>query len=229
MKSKKGLLFIAVAVLFGLLAFVAVLSVTSKMAPSVSALMANTDIPSGTPLDRSMFSEVKIPETGMPVGLLPPNTDFTVLLAAKDISKGDLLRRPAVFSLEDPNPSLYSARLKNLGNPNLRGIEVPVESIKGALSGMNTQDYVDLISVYEEECENCRPEQATETPSDKTIKITTSKTIIKAAPVIGVQVEDDQNMVLVIAVSEEEAEKIALHQEIGKIYATLRPFKEVLK
>lgn len=221
MKNKKGLLFIAVAVLFGLLAFIGVFSVTSKMAPSVPALEAITNISSGTPLDRSMFLEIKIPETGMPEGLLSPGMDFSTTIAAKDISEGDLLRKSAIFSLDDPNPSLYSARLKNLGNPKLRGMEVPVESIKGVLHGMNTQDYVDLISVYEKKCDSCSED-------GKDVVIETSETIIKAAPVIGVQDDDKQNTVLVIAVTEEEAEVIALHQEIGRIYATLRPFGGVL-
>jgi len=222
LKTKKGLLFIAVAVLFGLLAFIGVFNITSKMAPSVPVLKANTNISSGTPLDRSMFTEIKIPESGMPEGLLSPSIDFSATVAAKDISEGDLLRKPAILSLDDPNPSLYSARLKNLGNPCLRGIEVPVESIRGVLSGMNTQDYVDLISVYEKKCDDCL--DGLDGPDGKDIVIETSETIIKFAPVIGVQDEDKQNMVLVIAVTEDEAEIIALHQEIGKIYATLRPF-----
>lgn len=221
-EKKKGLVFIAVAVLFGLIAFLGILSLSSQMSPSVPALKANTDIPSGTPLDRSMFVEVKIPETGMPTELMSPGLDFSTLISAKDILEGDILRKPAVFSLDDPNPSLYSARLKNLKNPNLRGIEVPIESIRGILSGMNTQDYVDLISVYEfEAVQNSSDQNGTSTISELE-----TETIVEAAPVIGVKSDDNQNMVLIIAATKEEAEKISLHQEIGTIYAVLRPFGE---
>ena len=217
-EKKKGLVFIAVAVLFGLIAFLGILSLSSQMSPSVPALKASTNIPSGTPLDRSMFVEVKIPEAGIPAELMSPGLDFSNLIAARDILEGDILRKPAVYSLDDPNPSLYSARLKSLGNPQLRGVEVPVESIRGILSGMNTQDYVDLISVYEFEKVQNTSDQ------NKTISTLETKTILEAAPVIGVKSDDNQNMVLIIAATKDKAEEISLHQEIGKIYATLRPF-----
>ena len=224
MKNKKGLIFIGVAILSGILAFIGVYGLITKMSPSVPALEANVDIAAGTPLDRSYFSEVRIPESGMPTEIISPgDIDFSTAIAAKDISAGDLLRKPAILSLDDPNPSLYSARLKSLKRPDLRGVEVPVESIKGILYGMNTQDHVDLVSVY-----NRTLLADSNGTQEKIVEEMTAETIIKGAPVIGVKDKDKENTVLIIAVTEEEAEIIALHREIGKIYATLRPFGEGL-
>lgn len=220
----KGLLFIVAALVTGFLAVSIVLSVGSKMAPSVPALEAVRDIKMGTPLDRSMFQEVKLAEASLPSQMVDPNIDFTGLVAAKDISVGDILREPAILSLEG-SPALFSARLRALGDPNLRAVEVPTGSVEGLITGMAPNDRVDLIAVYEEI-----------EPTEHDIGVTfeknlVTKTIIKGAPVLGVktegaEIEDGEATMLVVALTPEQVEELAYYRTVGTIYAALRPFGE---
>lgn len=221
--KNKGLLFIVAALVCGLLAVIIVLSLGSKLAPSVPALEAVKDVKMGTPLDRSMFKEVKLAEASVPSQLVDVNVDFTGLVAAKDIAAGDILREPSLLSLEG-NPALFSARLRTLADPNLRAVQIPTNSMEGLISGMGNGDKVDIIAVYNEMEE---AESANIIAPEDTL---VAKTIVRAAPVIGVRAGDEENIegspatLLIVALTEEQVETVSLYRELGNIYASLRPF-----
>lgn len=218
----RGLLFVVAALVTGLLAVIIVVSIGSKMAPSIAALEAVQDIKAGTPLDRSMFKEVKLAEANVPTQLVDVSIDFTGLVAAKDISMGDIFREPAILSLKEGNPALFSARLKALGNPELRAVEIPTESAEGLITGMGPEDKVDLIAVYQE----LQTIDGFAVAEDTL----TAKTIIRAAPVIGVKPGDTENVegapstLLIVALTEKQIETVSLYRELGSVYASLRPF-----
>lgn len=219
----KGLLFVIVALICGLLSVVIIFSLGSKMSPSVAALEAIQDIKAGTPLDRSMFREVRLAEASLPTQLIDVNIDFTGLVAAKDISTGDIFREPAILSLSEGSPALFSARLRALGDPSLRAVEVPTDSVEGLITGMGNQDRVDIIAVYEE----LQVVDEFTAIAEDTLKV---ETIIKGAPVIGVRPGDSENIegspatLLIVALKAKDVEKVSLYRELGSIYASLRPF-----
>ncbi len=220
--KSKGLLFVIAAIVTASLAVMIVVSIGSKMSPSVAALEANQDIKIGTPLDRSMFNEVMLAEASVPSQLVDTNIDFTGLIASKDISTGDIFREPAILSLEG-NLALFSARLSVLNDPSLRAVEIPTDSVEGLITGMGPQDSVDLVAVYKE----LEIADGFSAVAEDTL---TSKTIVRGAPVLGVKAGDSENVegtpstLLIVALNEEQIEDLALYAELGNIYASLRPF-----
>lgn len=219
-EKRKGILFITGAVVCGLIAAFFVMGIGSKMAPKVPALEAVIEIAPGDPLDRSQFREVKLPEAGLPKEIIHPGTDLSNMIASRNMYPGDILRYPSAIALEGDNPSLLSARLKALNNPNLRGVEIPVDSIRGMLTGMKTMDLVDIIAVFKEYDPRVDNE------------LLVSRTIIQAAPVIGLKSGETDRVSgpgensVVVALTQEQVELYALYREKGKIYASLRPFGE---
>lgn len=220
--KSKGLLFVIAALVTATLAVMIVVSIGSKMSPSVAALEANQDIKIGTPLDRSMFTEVMLAEASVPTQLVDTNIDFTGLIASKDISAGDIFREPAILSLEG-NLALFSARLSVLNDPDLRAVEIPTDSVEGLITGMGPQDSVDLIAVYKE----LEVADKFSAVAEDTLN---SKTIVRGAPVLGVKPGDSENIegtpstLLIVALNEAQIEDLALYSELGNVYASLRPF-----
>lgn len=224
--KRKGLFFILAAVLCGFIVMGSVYMLAKRTEPSVPALRAVQDINAGDPLNEKMFETVKLAKTDAPVDLIKPGTDFSTLVAAKSLAKHDILRKAAVMDLQKPDPGLFSSRLRALKDPNLRAIEIPTEAVKGLLSGMGNNDHIDIIAVYKEVPQSVSGALS----SDK--EVLTSKTIVTDVPVIGVKSDSGNNesvtsesaTILVVAVTPEQAEKVALYREKGKIYGALRPF-----
>lgn len=230
----KGLLFVGIAVLCGLIAMLVVFSIGGRVAPSVPALQAERNIQPGDPLGREMFTEVMLAEANLPPGLVDTDIDFSHLIAARTISEGDILRDVDLMALEEPFPALFSARLRAFDDPDLRAVEVPVEAVRGLITGMGYKDYIDIIAVYED-----YPDDAFEDiPEEfegviRVEKELISKTILHSVPVVGLRAGGQEGLggreeiVLVVALIEEDAETLALYRETGKLYASLRPFGKI--
>ncbi|MHB1420660.1 MAG: RcpC/CpaB family pilus assembly protein [Bacillota bacterium] len=123
-----------------------------------------------------------------------------------------MLRFSGMITLDTPNPSLLSARLRSLNNPQLRGVEVPPDAAGGLLGGMKTGDRIDVISVSL----GTEPGQAQEKRA---------ATILQSVPVVGVKPPGDGGGgILVVGLTPEQAEIFALARENGKIYVSLQPF-----
>ncbi len=220
-ENKKGYILILFALSCGLLAALIIFVTGSKMLPSIQALEVVKPIEKGTPLDRTYFKEVKLPEAGLPEGVINPNVDLSGMIASRDMIPGDILRHQGVLELDGTDLSVLSARLRALNNPNLRGVEIPINSVKGMLYGINSGDKLDVIAVYDQEKMTC----SNGTCSDDVGLI--AKTILENVPIIGVKKSEDNNdtsnMSLVIAITQEQAEELALYKTISEIYVSLRP------
>lgn len=218
---RKGLLFIGAAILFGLLAMALVIGVGWQMAPNVPALQAKENIAAGDPLTRDMFEEVKLAESNLPPGMVDPDMEFLGVISSRPLNKGDVLRDVDLIGLEGDVSSLFSARLVALEGEDLRAMEVPVGNIEGLVVGMGYNDLIDIIAVFE-----------VENFEDGTVE-TMSQTILEAVPVIGLRTvseNGDDSMIqegspiLVIAVTKEESERLALYQEASVLHASIRAF-----
>lgn len=218
---KKGLLLIVFAISCGFLASLIIFTTGTKMLPSVSALETIKPIEKGTPLDRTYFKEVKLPEAGLPKGIVNINADLSGMIASRDMIPGDILRQEGVFELDGTNISVLSARLRALNNPDLRGVEIPINAVKGMLYGINSGDLLDVIAVYDQD--------KIEESYNVGLK---AETILKEVPIIGVKKDINDNteeLSLVIAITEEEAEKLALYKSISEIHVSLRPLGLAIK
>jgi len=217
-KKTKGMLLIAMAVMCGFIAAFLVNSAGKKMAPDTPVLVAAQTIEQGDPLNADAFTEIKLPKVAVPEGYIKPGKDFSNIISANKIVEGDILREAHIVELDSFHPSLFSARLRSLDNPNLRGVEVPIASeIKGLLSGMNSYDRIDIISSKEKESEN----------GSKEVEV---KTILRSVPVIGVKTpdtssdDDKTTIILIVALTEPQVESLVYYKAIGEIHASLRPF-----
>ncbi|QNB45371.1 Flp pilus assembly protein CpaB [Thermanaerosceptrum fracticalcis] len=221
-EKRKGVVFILIALLCGVVAAGFVLGLAVKMSPKVPALEAVVEIAAGTPLDRSQFREIKLPEAGLPSEIIHPNTDLKGKIAARTMVPGDILRHLVTIDLEKGvSPSLLSARLRALNDPELRAVEIPVESVKNMLGGMKSGDRVDIVAVYVDET------------ASGPVKKLISQTIMEAVPVLGLRSEDSgsasgggQAGALIAAMKKEQVETYALYREKGRIYASLRPYNQ---
>lgn len=210
-ERRTGLLLLVLALVLGLAAALLVIGIGSQSSPSQPVLIAGEKITPGDPLSPEMFREIKMAPAGLPADLLVPGSvNWDVLIASHGMEPGDILRSAGVIELNNADPSILSARLRALNNPSLRGVEVPVEAAAGLMSGMKSGDLISLISVYQ-----------SEDPETLGLK---AETILEAVPVVGVMAPGESSGSLVVALTKEQAETLALARERGKLYAGLYPF-----
>lgn len=210
-KKRTSFMIVLLAVACGLFAAGLVYIAGSRATPSVPVLAAKVEITAGDPLKKEMFEEILVPPAGLPKGTLKPSAPLEGTVAVHGLSPGDILRETHIIRYDSTDIPLLSARLKTIGNDNMRAVEVPVDSISGMLGGMKAGDRVDIISVTVKEDTGGRKEMV-------------SKKIISSAPVIGVRPPEDSPGVLIIGLTEEQVNIFMLARETGKVYASLCPF-----
>lgn len=204
---RSGVVFVILAILCGLAAAGLVVAAGMMAAPSVPVLQVTTDLVPGDFVE-GRVTTVKMPRAGLPSDAITSINEVKNAITKHGLSAGDILRRSHIIKSDDSG-GLLSARLVALNDPNLRAVEVPTESVAGMLGGMKAGDRVDIIAVYQ-----------TGANSNEL----SSQTIIFNAPVVGVKTGGEEDKAaLVIAVNQQEAEKLALYRERGKIYVVLKP------
>jgi len=205
-----GMMFIILAVVCAFIAAFLVMQVGLKSSPTVPVYQASQDIIPGDYIE-GKISETKIAKSSIPKGAIKPGADLSKSIARHGLSQGDILRINHLID-DEIDGGLLSARLKALGNDNLRAVELPIESIAGMLGGMKAGDRVDIVAVYE---------------TDNDEETLESKTILTDREIVGVMTtEDGTDGALIVSVTAEEAELLALNREKGKIYITLQPFRK---
>lgn len=206
-----GVVFIIIAIACATIAAFLVVQAGLRAAPTVPVLQITENIAPGDFL-QGKVKEVKIAKSSLPKGAIRPGTDLSKFVAKHGMSEGDILRGDHILS-DDVDAGLLSARLLAMGDDNLRAVELPIESVSGMLGGMKAGDRVDIIAVYGlEDEEGGRKELE-------------SKTILTDRKLVGVMItEDGSDGAIVVALTSEEAETMALYTELGKIYITLKPF-----
>ena len=206
-----GVVFIIIAIACATIAAFLVVQAGLRAAPSVPVLQITENIAPGDFL-QGKVKEVKIAKASIPNGAIKPGTDLSKFVAKHGMSEGDILRGDHILN-DDVDAGFLSARLLAMGDDNLRAVELPIESVSGMLGGMKAGDRVDIIAVYGlEDEEGGRKELE-------------SKTILTDRKLVGVMItEDGSDGAIVVALTSEEAETMALYTELGKIYITLKPF-----
>lgn len=220
-KSKEtGVKFIGSAVILGLVAAGGTYFTISTITAKVPVYAAKGQITKGDPLSKDLFNVVYLPKGGVPKDALTPSTNLGTKITNVDMSAGDVLRGVNTTDLQHENPSLLSARLRALEEKGLVGGEIPIDSVKGMLNGMKAGDRVYLVGVKKN-----APGQASSSsntsPSTGTVQ---GSTVVDSATVVGVRSASDGNAALVIAMSKQDAIKVSVAREEGKVYAYLLPF-----
>ncbi len=208
-KNKKtGLLFIIIAIILAIivagLSYYLISGVTNK----TPVLVLNRELQKGDPIDKSMFKTEYVPSASIIEGTINVEADLNGYIAAIPLMPGEVLKKNQIIKLSENNKDipLLSARLKAMNNPNLVAGEIPIDSIKGMISGMKSSDKISIVNVYR---------------NDK--KELVSKTVIPYADVIGIKSGEDGSAIM-IAITHEQSRILAASRDKGKIYAYLLPY-----
>ena len=208
-KSKRtGVLFIIAALVIALLAAGLTYMTVNKFVSKAPVWVVNAPIQKGDPLNADKFTTKEVPKASIQKGTLKPGTDLTGYAATVEMLPGDVLKEGNIIKLaQSDDVSILSARLKALNDKNLVAGEIPLDSIKGMLSGMKTGDKISIVNVYTE---------------DKVLK---SETIINYCDTIGVRSPgEDSSGAIIVALTREQSEILAMARERGKVYAYLLPY-----
>lgn len=225
-KSKEtGVKFIGGAVVLALIAAGGTYFTISTITAKVPVYAAKAQITKGDPLSKDLFNVVYLPKGGVPKDALTPITDLNTRITNIDMSAGDVLRNVNTTDLKHDNPSLLSARLRALEKTGLVGGEIPIDSVKGMLNGMKAGDKVYIVGVKKNTTNNQSSSSSNAAPSPATTNVVGS-TVVDSATVVGVRSGSDGNSALVIAMLKEDAVKVSVAREEGKVYAYLLPFGE---
>ena len=210
-KTKKtGILTLLVALLLGVVAVFLAMNLIKDSTKTVDVLIAKDDIEEGDPLSKSDFEIKQIHPSGRPNTAVNVNElDLDGVVASKGILKGDILREEHLIKIADVNQELplISTRLKALGNDELLGAEIPIQSIAGILSGVKKGDRLSIISVYK---------------NDDTGSVV-SETILTDIEVLAIKSTDDGKGVLAVALTQEEFETLSLARDTGTIHIAIQP------
>jgi len=210
-KTKKtGILTLLVALLLGVVAVFLAMNLIKDSTKTVDVLIAKDDIEEGDPLSKSDFEIKQIHPSGRPNTAVNVNElDLDGVVASKGILKGDILREEHLIKIADVNQELplISTRLKALGNDELLGAEIPIQSIAGILSGVKKGDRISIISVYK---------------NDDTGSVV-SETILTDIEVLVIKSTDDGKGVLAVALTQEEFETLSLARDTGTIHIAIQP------
>ncbi len=147
--KKRGLIFIIAAVVCALFAIFLTFSIASRGQPDTPIVVATEDIAPGDPLTEDQFTVIEFAEVSVPPESVTPDIDLSNKVASKGLAENDILREPHMMSLEEDSPSIYSARVTALEDPDLRAIEVPVDVVGDMASGLDYGDKIDLIAVFD--------------------------------------------------------------------------------
>jgi len=217
-KSKQtGLKFIGVAVILALAAGGGAYYTISEITAKVATLVAKAPIAKGDPLTKDLFNIAYLPKGGVPKDALTPDSLLTTRISNKDMAADDILRAINTTDLKHDNPSLLSARLRVLQQTGLVGGEIPIDSITGMLDGMKAGDKVYIVGVTK---------QAAQVNDSTNNTKEVGETIVESAIVVGVKGSDSGKPALIVAMTKEDAVKVAVAREEGKLYAYLLPFGE---
>lgn len=223
-KSKStGLMLLMIAIVLGILSFVLTLSLISNVSKEDIVLVAKVDIEKGDPLSLNMFEERRIHPSGKPeTAVNKEELNLLSTVASSNMLKEDILREEHIVKVvgEIEDLPLISTRLKTLGNDELLGVEIPIDSIKGMLSGIKKGDMVTIVNVYED---------INEETKEREIK---SKTILVNIEVVDIKVNSEENTSseasAVVGLTQDEFNILSLARDTGSIHIAVQPLGVVV-
>ncbi|MCL6635856.1 MAG: hypothetical protein K6T29_08855 [Peptococcaceae bacterium] len=199
---------IAAAVVAGFLVYQAL----AMAVPSVPVLVTRKNLAPGEAVAKENLDVVKMPRSLVTDDRIT-GADLNGIIgkhARTYVAAGDPLRRVHIAEFA-PGGGTVAARV-GLVDRNLMAVALPPDATKGLLAEQG--DRVDIAAVLDV------PNAA------RNGAVTTSKIIVRGAPVIHVPVknpEDNREQGITVGLSPEDAEKVALAMVKGKVVAMINP------
>lgn len=221
MPTKRVIIILSVAVLCGLLASIVVIRYVRKQEQLASAgrielrpvVVAASDIPIGTRLTANLIAVRTWPKGGLPQGAVSEQEAVLGRLVKGEITRGEPILEQRLFPKDLAGaPGVMSV----LVPPGKRAMAVGVNEVIGVSGFILPKDRVDVIA----------------TRTDQAMSKST-ETILQNVEVLAVgkrlEQEGKQNIevpTVTLAVTPEEAERLALALNEGKIHIVLRPIMD---
>ena len=213
--SSPGKYFIIFSLMSAIIGGFLVVQALSLAIPSSSVLVAKEEIKTGEIFTREMLQVKKVPRVVMPKDRIEKLDEIIGKHAKTSVAPGDPLRKAHIAEIAEGGT--LAARL-NLEDAKLRAIALTPEASLG-LKGVQIGDRVDIIGVMDAMVGEG--------------EIPVSKVIVWGAPVLEVISADkekesgDKKSNLVVGVTPEQSEKVALALIKGKVLATVNPIGKV--
>jgi pilus assembly protein CpaB len=215
MKLPKGVLYIVLAVVAGLVATVSIhkyVSLKTRVVqrPTSSVVVATVDISPGTALSSSQVKEVAWPQELVPQGAPPNYAVIKDRVVVVPVAKGE----PILMSKLAPEGTV--AGLGGLLNEDMRAISVRVDDVSGNAGFIKPGDHVDVLMSIA--VPNAQEEHYSKTILQNIVVLSTGQ--------IWEQQQQDQKPVIVKTVTLEvkpnQGEILDLASNQGKIRLVLR-------
>lgn len=189
--------------------------------PTVKILVATRDIDAGRTLSTSDYNWESWPQNAVPGSALHDNEKDRVLLESArmrlGVKKGEPILNASLVQ-QDKTKGFLAASLE----PGKRAISIPV-SVKTSVGGfVRPGDFVDIILTYEVKIDD------SDQQAQNIVARRASETVLQAVRVLAVDQEVANNRdagpvrTVTVEVSQPQAEKIMLAQEMGTLNLSLR-------
>lgn len=188
----------------------------------VDILVASEQIEAGDPISDKMLDAKKVAISAIKdYEVYTPKTFKLGLVATVPMSVGDPLRKDKCLDLEDNDLSQLPLRLAALESKGLYGVDIPVESIKGMITGeipaIKPGAKLALEVAYKDR-----------DPSG--FEVSKAEIFVEGAPVVAVKpATENQGGSVVVALTRDEFVAYGSSVVKGKIQGAVRAFEPVSK
>lgn len=135
-EKKKSILFLLAGAVMALVVMAGAYFAYDQVFKQVDILIASESIEAGDPISDKMLDAKKVAISAVKdYEVYTPKTFKLGLVATVPMSVGDPLRKDKCLDMEDNDLSQLPLRLAALEKKGMYGVDIPVESIKGMITG----------------------------------------------------------------------------------------------
>ena len=228
MGQKRPLVFLGVAVVIALVTTVMVykwlqgqqgqevVSLPVPVVEGVSVAIARGDIPWGTPLDETALKVVSYPEEGVPSGHFQDTATLQGRVVLTNLKKNEPILESKLAPLD-----VRTGGVAAVMDPNKRAMAVKVNEVVGLPGFVQPGDHVDVMATFKNPKGKKGAEKITKVVLENTLVLASGTAMERAKDEDGNEVPKPVK-VITLEVTLEEAEKLAMAENGGKLRLALR-------
>jgi len=228
MGQKRPLVFLGIAVVIALVTTVMVykwlqgqqgqevVSIPEPVIEGVSVAIAKDDIPWGTPLEEVAIKVVSYPEDGVPSGHFQDADALKGRVVLTNLKKYEPILESKLAPLD-----IRTGGVAAVMDPNKRAMAVKVNEIVGLPGFVQPGDHVDVMVTFKNPKGKKGDEKITKVVLENTLVLASGTTMERAKDEDGNEAPKPVK-VITLEVTLEEAEKLAMAENGGKLRLALR-------
>ncbi len=193
-----------------------VVEVPEVVVEGVTLAVANNDLPWGTQLAKESFKMVTFPEDSLPVGHFVKPESLTGRVILTNLKKNEAILESKLAPID-----LKTGGVSAVMDPNKRAMAVKVNEIVGLPGFVQPGDRVDVMATFDD------PLAKGKGNKNMVTKVVLENTLVLATDTQMERAANDEEgpkpvKVITLEVSLEEAEKLAMAENGGKLRLALR-------